>query len=76
MAGTNLRYNRLRLFNHWHSIKKTGGVDNESLSRSDLELYFIRVTNTQPYEDLPNILDYKEPVLPSPLMEVVRPTEF
>jgi len=28
MAGTNLRYNRLRLFNHWHSIKKTGGVDN------------------------------------------------
>ena len=39
-------------------------------------MYFVRVTNTQPYEDLPNILDYKEPVLPSPLMEIVRPTEI
>jgi hypothetical protein len=62
MAGTSMIYTKLRLYKHWYSIKKTGGPEKNELQKSDLEIYFMRVTNTSLAEDLPNILLFDKPV--------------
>ena len=69
-------YTKLRLYKHWYSIKKTGGPDKNELQKSDLEIYFMRVTNTSVAEDLPNILLFDKPVKYSPLQEIKRPEQF
>jgi hypothetical protein len=64
MAGTKLNYREHRFSRYWDTIPK----DRDGhLDKKNLELYFIRVTNTGPAEDLPNILRFKQPIKSSPL---------
>lgn len=65
MAGTKMKYRPYRFRRHFMSIAHSGEpgsfflMSQKMMSRKDLEVYFIRVSNTRAHEDLPDLKEFK-----------------